>query len=470
MKFKLIFFSLFLAVSLSARKADDGEALFNSKQYAKARPVYEALLKQKPNDALYNYRYARCCYELKDAENAIKHFEMSGSKFPMRDLYLGELYYNTYKFDESVMAYQTYMATLKPDDSKIPEYQRKAKLAENAARLLTKVDDIAIVDSQVVNKSDFLRSYKFSSELGSLKQEQIKIPGRKSVDKITYTTQRQDRVYYSDSIHGQLNVFTSYKLFDAWSEPVSISDVINTTANENYPFLLLDGVTVYFASDGENSIGGYDLFVTRFTPSTNTYLAPENIGFPFNSPANDYMMVIDEQRKLGWFATDRNQASGKVMIYTFVPNEVRNTVRSEDKDYIRSVARLKVYRKAAQVDTENQLVGQSQDAAAEKQFEFVVNDSVVYTQTDEFKSEGGAKLWIEVHTLSAVHKKAKAELSEKRTQYMNSENEADKNDLAKAILDMEKKNLDMERLISVKTIQLRNLENSALLGRKADKN
>ena len=247
MKFKLILFFLFLTFSLSATKVDEGEVLFNNKQYAKARTVYEALLKQKPNDALYNYRYARCCYELKDTENAIVHFELAGNKFPMRDLYLGELYFNTYRFDESVMAYQTYMATLKPDDSKLPKYQRKIKLAESGARLLTKVDDIAIVDSQLVNKNlIFLHFYKFSSELGSLKEEQIKLNNRKTVDKITYTTQRQDRVYYSDSIHGQMNILTSYKLLDTWSDPVSISDVINTPANENYPFLLLDGVTVLF--------------------------------------------------------------------------------------------------------------------------------------------------------------------------------------------------------------------------------
>lgn len=470
MKFKLILFFVFLAMSLSARKADDGEALFNNKQYAKARTVYETLLKQKPNDALYNYRYARCCYELKDAENAIKHFEMSCSKFPMRDLYLGELYYNSYRFDESVMAYQTYMATLNPDDSKLPEYQRKIKQAENAARLLAKVDDIAIVDSAVVNKSDFLRFYKFSSELGSLKQEQIKLANRKSVDKITYTTQRQDRIYYSDSIHGHMNIFTSYKLLDTWSEPVSVSDVINTRANENYPFVLLDGVTVYFASDGENSIGGYDLFITRFTPSTNTYLAPENIGFPFNSPANDYMMVIDEQRKLGWFATDRNQANGKVIIYTFVPNEVRNTVRSEDKDYIRRIAQLKVYRKKVLTDTGNLLPEQNRDLESEKQFEFVVNDSVIYTHADQFKSPNGAKLWQEIHTLSVAHKKALLELSEKRTQYSNAEADTEKNEIAKSIQDLEWRNLEMEKQLTIKTVQLRNQENSALSGGKPDKN
>jgi len=462
MKFKLILFFLFLTISLNATKADEGEVLFNSKQYAKARTVYESLLKQKPNDALYNYRYARCCYELKDPENAIVHFEMSGNKFPIRDLYLGELYFNTYRFDESVMAYQMFMATLKPDDSKIAEYQRKIKLAESGARLLTKVDDIAIADSAVVNKSDFLRFYKFSSELGSLKQEQIKISGRKSADKVTYTTQRQDRVYYSDSIRGQMNIFTSYKLLDTWSEPASISDVINTPANENYPFLLLDGVTVYFASDGENSMGGYDLFITRFTPSTNTYLAPENIGFPFNSPANDYMMVIDEQRKLGWFATDRNQPNGKVMIYTFVPNEVKNIVRSEDKDYVRSVAQLKVYRKVSSLNQENVASVQDRMQESEKQIEFIINDSVVYIQANQFKSEEALRLWPDMLKLSVDLKNVSAELASLRSRYASLENDVDKQAAKQSILDLEKQSIDLERQQKLKTIQIRNEENKFL--------
>jgi len=459
MKFKLILFFLFLTISLSARKADDGEVFFNNKQYAKARTVYEALLKQKPNDALYNYRYARCCFELKDPENAIVHFEMSGNKFPLRDLYLGELYFNTYQFDESIMAYQTYISTLKPDDIKLPEYQRKIKLAENGARLLSKVDDIAIVDSVLVNKSDFLRFYKFSSELGTLKQEQIKISGRKTADKITYTTQRQDRVYYSDSIHGQMNILTSYKLLDTWSEPASISDVINTPANENYPFLLLDGITVYFASDGEKSLGGYDLFITRFTPSSNTYLAPENIGFPFNSPANDYMMVIDEQRKLGWFATDRNQTIGKVMIYTFVPNEVKSIVRSEDKDYIRRVAQLKTYRRAVSANSENEASVQNQVPESDKQIEFIINDSVVYTHVNQFKSQEAIKFWTDMHKLSTDLKKISVELAALRTRYAALENAAVRKSIAQSIIDMEKQSVNLKKQLISKTIQIRNEEN-----------
>ena len=466
MKFKLIFLSFFFCISLSAKRTDEGEVLFNSKQYSKARTVYAALLKQRPNDALYHFRYARCCYELNDLEEAIVHFEVSGSKFPARTLYLGELYFDTYRFDQSVAAYQTYISTLKPDDSKISEYQQKLKRAENAARLMIRIEDIVIVDSVVVDKSDFIHYYKFSSELGSISQESLKLSARHVVDKIKYITQRQDRVYYSDSIHGQMDIFSSYKLLDSWSAPTPLSNLINTKANENYPFLLLDGVTVYFASDGENSIGGYDLFITRYNPSTDTYLTPENIGFPFNSPANDYMMVIDEQRQLGWFATDRNQSAGKVMIYTFVPNQAKVIIRSEDKDYLRRAAQLKTYRKGMKIVADTTSAFQEQIKKTKNQIEFVINDSIVYTDVKDFKSEEALKLWNELHTLTVNLNAKTSELKTLRVGYDQIQGEEEKALTISKIRQLEAENIDLKKQIQIRTIQVRNEENKFLRGLK----
>ena len=64
--------------------------------------------------------------------------------------------------------------------------------------------------------------------------------------------------------------------------------------NADYPYVLTDGITIYYASDGPGSMGGYDIFVTRYNTNTDSYLMPENVGMPFNSPYNDYMYVIDE--------------------------------------------------------------------------------------------------------------------------------------------------------------------------------
>ena len=90
-----------------------------------------------------------------------------------------------------------------------------------------------------------------------------------------------------------------------------------------------DGVTFYFAQKGEQSIGGYDIFVTRYDPETGSFLKAENIGMPFSSTANDYLYAIDEVNNLGYFVTDRRQPAGKVCIYVFIPNETRKSYQSE---------------------------------------------------------------------------------------------------------------------------------------------
>ena len=95
--------------------------------------------------------------------------------------------------------------------------------------------------------------------------------------------------------------------------------------NLNYPFMLSDGQTLYFAAKNEESLGGYDIYMTRYDNDERKYLAPENLGMPFNSPANDYLLVIDEFNNLGGFASDRNQPADSVCLYTFIPNESRRT-------------------------------------------------------------------------------------------------------------------------------------------------
>ena len=112
-------------------------------------------------------------------------------------------------------------------------------------------------------------------------------------------------------------------------------------------FFLNDGVTLYFASNGEGSIGGYDIFITRLNLENNTYLKPENVGMPFNSIYNDYMMAIDEMLNIGWFVSDREQIPGKVTIYLFIPNESKQTYNIDEiKTDIKSLALIRSIRES----------------------------------------------------------------------------------------------------------------------------
>lgn len=424
---------------ISAQSSSQAESLFNNRQFSQAKSIYESLLRKKPNDPLYNYRMARCCYELKDYEMAVKHFGASGNRYPLKDLYLGELYFITYRFEMSVEAYQAYITTLAPNDPKIEELNTKIKKAETGAKLMKRVQDIAFIDSILVNKTDFLKYYKLNAELGTVNQQRLKLSKSAVQDKITFTTQRGDRVCYSDSLHGNMDIFSSFKLLNGWSAPVTISSKINSKANENYPFLMLDGITLYFASDGENSLGGYDLFITRYNPDTKDFLSPENIGFPFNSTANDYMMAIDEQRHEGWFATDRNQTGNKVMIYKFVPTENKKLFKTENNDSLRLAAQLRLYRKADKKSEINPTIMAVTVAPKQNsEFRVVINDSTVYTNPAQFKNVKVLSTINEWEKLVREIDNIKINLEKLRSDYDNESNLKIKPEIAEKILQSEK--------------------------------
>lgn len=460
----LYIISLFVCLSGFAQRAEDAQAFFENEQYAEAAKIYSALLKQNPRNDLYNYRYAHCCYKLGNVEPAIKHFELSGTRYSTKNFYLGELYSYTYEFNKSIEAYKNYLTTLLADDEHKQYVEKKIKQSEFAARLLLRVEDIAVIDSMTVDKEDFLSYYRFSSELGSLKQERIWLDSGRAEDKITYLTQRQDRKYFSDSKDGRMDIFTSYRLLDDWSAPSPFSDVINSEANENYPFLLLDGVTMYFAADGENTIGGYDIFITKYVPASNAYLTPENIGMPFNSPFNDYMMVVDEINGTGWFATDRYQTEDKVTIYFFVPNEAKRILQSDNAEDIRLAAQLKTFRKTEIPET-TKAVRHAEANNSNKGFKFIVTNNLTYTSLNDFQSEAALKAWEELNNLTIQLENMKEQLNTSRQNYEKAKTESERAVIIPKILTLEREIQEQDELILQKTITVRNEEIKFLQGK-----
>ena len=101
-------------------------------------------------------------------------------------------------------------------------------------------------------------------------------------------------------------------------------------------------ITLYYGAKGPESIGGYDIFVTRYDMDERKFLYPENIGMPFNSLANDYLYAIDEINNIGWFVSDRHQPEGKVCIYIFIPNTTRKTYdfNNIDQEKLTRLARI----------------------------------------------------------------------------------------------------------------------------------
>lgn len=101
-----------------------------------------------------------------------------------------------------------------------------------------------------------------------------------------------------------------------WSEPVSVSDKINTRYNESAPFIHPDNQTLYFCSDGHPGFGGLDIFVSRRQPD-GSWGEPVNLGYPINTIDDESSLLVGPDGKLAYISSDRVGGKGKEDIYQF---------------------------------------------------------------------------------------------------------------------------------------------------------
>lgn len=124
-------------------------------------------------------------------------------------------------------------------------------------------------------------------------------------------------IYASDFANNNENsdLYITHKLEDGqWSKPYAIEE-LNTPLNEDAPFVAGDG-TLYFASRGHNSMGGYDIFSTRLDTASGVFSEPENMGAPINLPTDDTFFTL--YGKNAYFSSSRPEGYGQNDIYRVI--------------------------------------------------------------------------------------------------------------------------------------------------------
>jgi len=92
--------------------------------------------------------------------------------------------------------------------------------------------------------------------------------------------------------YGGLDIWMCIRREDGtWSEPINLGPNVNTPGNEISPFIHSDGKTLYFASNGWPSFGGYDIFVSKMIEE-NKWTKAENLGYPYNTHEDDIFFSI----------------------------------------------------------------------------------------------------------------------------------------------------------------------------------
>jgi hypothetical protein len=334
-----------------SRQAD---SLMQTSKFSDALPIYLKLAERYPKDQNYQYAIGVCYLNgTRRMDLAVKHLtQASTGEVPNKVyFYLAEALRLSYRFNEAIDYYRRFTINGGAPEIKNDYIEKQVTLCENGSFMLRYLYEPEVIDKKALKESNFHQFYSIIPGTGSFVG--------KPTDLMTPTDRRQneksvlfyprnpnvgDYLYYasygSTTTFGK-DIFRIQKLEDGyWSKPENLGDVINSSDDEDFPYLAPDGVTLYFASKGHYSMGGYDLYRSVYDPQSRKWSTPENLGFPFSSPFDDYLYVPDARDSLACFATNRNVQPDSVELVVFRIN--RNPLRHSFVSYdeIEAISKL----------------------------------------------------------------------------------------------------------------------------------
>jgi peptidoglycan-associated lipoprotein len=140
----------------------------------------------------------------------------------------------------------------------------------------------------------------------------------------------ENTLYFTSDMSGGIGGKDIWKITKdggKWGKPENLGNEINTTGDEEFPYVHPDG-TLYFSSDGRVGLGGLDIYKAKLKEDGHWQV--ENMRSPINSPADDYGIVFQADEEKGFFSSSRNNRDDD--IYSFVLPPLKFNIAGVVKD------------------------------------------------------------------------------------------------------------------------------------------
>lgn len=117
-----------------------------------------------------------------------------------------------------------------------------------------------------------------------------------------------------------------------WSDPTNLGLTINTAYDEEGVFISPDNRYLYFASQGHNSMGGFDIFRSE-RRENGLWSDPENLGYPLNTPDDEVFFITDRTGSHGYYSAIREGGFGArdICKVVFLGSEKELILKTEDQ-------------------------------------------------------------------------------------------------------------------------------------------
>ena len=151
------------------------------------------------------------------------------------------------------------------------------------------------------------------------------INGEKQIETTGCLSTSGDTLFFASNREGGfggLDIYYSIKLGNDWGIPQNLGPNINTPENEDYPNIMKDGKTLYFASEGHDGMGGFDIFTSTFNNSSQEWSTPKNIGYPLNTTYDDFNISFAANSRYAYVSQVKDEGVGEYDIYRVVFNNI----------------------------------------------------------------------------------------------------------------------------------------------------
>lgn len=276
-----------------------------------------------------------------------------------------------------------------------------------------------------------------------------------------------NRLYFSSDKpggYGGMDIYYSDLVKGSWGKPINIEAPINTSFDDDFPVISNSGDTLYFSTNGRESIGKMDIFITEKSEE-NGWSTPKNIGSPYNTVENDYLGMFIKKDKETYVAQVRNDGYGKMDIFHIYQNENEEIAQlppaTKAESYIVSeeenAANDESIEKSDdfQDEKDNMSVANTelQEKTVVKQeksevFDIVQKDELSDPRDSQFAEEPSISLFSQENTI-IEDKKIEHVTQEHIVEYVEKTNETDITDLS--VISSEKKEPEIEAKVPIET-------------------
>lgn len=297
----------FCAFSQTTSSVDElkkqAEKAFIAEDYENSLSPYSQLLSLDPRNSTYNYRYGVSLIMAgKPKSNAVSYLESAakdGSNPEEVWIYLAKSYMVIGKFQDALDVITKFESIANAAKQKKFESSTLKANCYSAILVLKSRKSITILDSKEVVRNEFYNYYNWNVTNGKMvpaaEQFLTSMDKDKQTNPVMFITNDKQSIYlasYGKKGERGKDIYVIRKQPNGqWSEAQNLGEAINSTANEDFPYLDRDGRTLYFSSKSEKSIGGYDIFKSKYDFNTGQWSTPENLGWPINTIGDDFLYV-----------------------------------------------------------------------------------------------------------------------------------------------------------------------------------